>query len=307
MRPDDLMADVRQAILKVPRLPLSSHAWIRISRVLYNLAGRTRVGPGVNVKKIQAEGVNILCYTPKKNKGCAAVLWFHGGGHIAGKPAHLNALASYAARELGVTVIVPEYRLAPLHPYPANVDDGYKAWLWLVSNSSALGLDPNRLAIAGHSAGGGLAAALALRVRDSGGQQPKSQCLFYPMLDDRVACDRALDVKDHYIWNNKDNFYAWSAYLGKLSPGGDSVPTYAAAARENDLSGLPPTWIGICGLDLFEAQDATYAKRLLDSKVDCEVCRIEGVPHAFDVLVPNCEPARVMEASAMDFLRRTLK
>lgn len=306
MRPDDLRIEVRQAILRVPRIPLSNALWIRVFRALYNLGSRTPLEPGVDIKKLNADGINVRCYTPQKNKSGAAILWFYGGGHIAGKPAHLNSIASYAARELGVTVMVPEYRLAPAHPYPANLDDGYKAWLWLVSNANTLGLDPKRLAIAGHSAGGGLAAALALLIRDAGGQQPRSQCLFYPMLDDRIACDRTLDSENHYIWNNKTNFHAWSAYFGKLSPGSNDIPEYAAAARETDLTQLPSTWIGICGLDLFEAQDTNYAKRLLESEVDCEVHRVEGVPHAFEVLVPDCEPARAIKASAIEFLRKTL-
>jgi len=299
-----LLPEVRKAVTRVPRLPFGRTGLNWLARSFYNLAASTKPLTGkVAVQDLDHNGRTHRIISPKEPPITgAAALWFHGGGYLAGKPSHLDSLGSLLANELGVTFVAPQYRLAPKHPYPAGLDDAEDSWRWLIEGGVG-DIDPSRIAIGGNSAGAGLAAALVHRLHDQGGPQPSAQVLFYPMLDDCVAADRSLDEEDHFIWNNRQNYAAWSAYVTPHSPGSAAVPPEAAPARRVDLSGLPPTWIGQCALDLFARENEAYASRLSSSGVKCEVAVVEGAPHAFEVLVPGEDVARAFVRSAVDFLR----
>jgi len=299
-----LRPEIRRTIKLTPRIPWSKPILFPMARLLYNIGARTKLAKGVKVSKVVGNGVNLLVYSPKLKASKGAILWMFGGGHWAGKPTHLNSIASKVVNELGVMVFVPKYRLAPRYPFPADLDDCFRAWSWLVNHVKNWGISSEKLAIAGHSAGGGIAAALAQRIYDEGGVQPKAQCLFYPMIDDRVAINRSLDQINHFIWNNKANYEAWSAYLNPHVPGQPSLPAYAAAARRKDLGGLPPTWIGQCELDLFFEEYTRYAQRLKDAGVSCTTYLVAGVPHAFEVLASKQEISKQFEAEAIQFLRK---
>ncbi len=301
-----LRPEIRNVIRWLPRIPWASPGLLPLSRLVYNIGARTQLGQGIKTSREYTDGLEMLVYAPKEKRAKGAILWIFGGGHLAGKPAHLNAIASKAVHEIGVEVIVPKYRLAPKHPFPADIDDCFKAWNWLTANAEKRGIHLDKLAIAGNSAGAGIAAALAQRILDHGGIQPQAQCLFYPMMDDRVAADRSLDKINHFIWNNKANYFAWDTYLGAYKPGSDNLPEYAAAARRENLAGLAAAWIGQCELDLFANEYSIYARRLEEAGVACEVCRVEGVPHAFELLIPKSKVAIEFEASAMAFLKNAL-
>jgi acetyl esterase/lipase len=161
------------------------------------------------------------------------------------------------------------------------------------------------VAVGGASAGGGLAACLAQRLRDEGGRQPAVQLLVYPMLDDRTAAQRELDDGGHLVWHNRSNRAGWSAYLG-AAPGVPETPAYAAAARCADLRGLPPAWIGVGDLDLFWGEDRAYAERLEAAGVAVELVEIAGAPHGFDTMAPDVPLARTFAAHQHAFLRERL-
>jgi acetyl esterase/lipase len=185
------------------------------------------------------------------------------------------------AREAHALVVSIDYRLAPEHPFPAGLDDCHAALVWLHDNAAALGVDPARIAVGGGSAGGGLAAELAQRATDE--SIPLAiQLLLYPMLDDRT---RTVDGagRGRLGWTPRSNRYAWSRYLGH-QPGQPECRPYAVAARRHDLSGVPPAWIGVGDLDLFYEEDLTYAGRLREAGVPCEVDVVPGVYHAADTL-----------------------
>ena len=229
-------------------------------------------------------GVGIRLFRPTGVTGQApALLWIHGGGYVIGKAAQDDALCRRFARELGATVASVDYRLAPEHPYPGPVEDCYSALQWLVRLPS---VDPARVAIGGASAGGGLAAALALHTRDRGEIPLAAQLLVYPMLDDRTVHRRELDNPGLRLWNQSSNKYGWSAYLG----GAD--PELAVPARRQDLSGLPPAWLGVGTFDLFHDEDLAYAERLNAAGVPCEVEVVPGAFHGFDGIVPKAEVSR---------------
>ena len=266
---------------------------------------RSPVGPGVEVRDHVEAGVHVRLYRPREHASSAALLWLHGGGFILGTPRADDARCGAWSRQLGLTVVSVDYRLAPERPFPAALDDAHAAWVWLQGAAEGLGVDRARVAIGGGSAGGGLAACLAQRLRDEGGMQPAAQLLVYPMLDDRTAARRELDAAGHLVWHNRSNRAGWAAYLGR-APGPPELPIYAAAARRVDLRGLPPAWIGVGDLDLFLEEGRGYARRLEASGVAAVLHEVAGAPHGFDVLAAETPLARAFVASQVAFLRAAL-
>jgi acetyl esterase/lipase len=234
-----------------------------------------------NISEITTGNKKSIIVEPKKRLAQGAIFFIHGGGLVAGSNKDVLKHAYYWAKELGVLVILPSYSLSPQHPFPTAQDDLHKTWHWLLSNSSKLKIDPNKIIIAGTSAGGGLATTLAQRLYDEKGIQPAAQLLIYPMLDDRTATRTDIGDIKHLVWNNRSNYFGWSSYLSK-EPGTFVPPKYSVAARRKDLRGLPPTWIGVGNADLFIDEDREYAKRLREAGVDVTYIEVDGGVHAFD-------------------------
>ncbi|MFZ9396823.1 MAG: alpha/beta hydrolase [Erythrobacter sp.] len=245
---------------------------------------------------------NTFVVEPAGAKGTGALFLIHGGGYVIGSTWDVLPKAASFANELGATVVCPSYRLAPQAPFPAALDDCHAAWHALLANAARLGIDPARIVIGGYSAGAGLAACLAQRLRDEGGGQPAAQLLVYPMADDRTATRRELDTPRHRVWSNRNNLFGWSSYLGH-GPG-QPCPPYAVAARCADLAGLPPTWLGVGTADLFLDEDRAYAKRLVDAGVETTYAEVDGAIHAFDMTETSL--AKAFVASQVEFLRRYL-
>lgn len=253
-----------------------------------------RAPSGVEVLTLSS-GVRVRLYRPAGvTTPTPALLWIHGGGYVIGSASQDDVLCRRYAATLGVTVASVEYRLAPQHPYPAGLEDCYAALTWLAGLPA---IDPQRVAIGGASAGGGLAAALALLARDRAEVPLVAQLLVYPMLDDRTVGPE-FDKPGHRLWTHESNRFGWSAYLG----GAD--PEAAVPARHQDLSGLPAAWIGVGSLDLFHDEDLTYAQRLLDAGVPCDVEVVEGAFHGFDGVAPKAGVSRAFFDSQCVALRR---
>src|SRR5919106_5139412 len=179
---------------------------------------------------------------------------------------------------VGVSV---EYRLAPETPYPGPLHDCYAALCWTHEHADELGVDPSRIGIAGVSAGGGLAAGLALLARDRGEVRVAFQLLDCPMLDDRSRTP-SIQVDDLFVWTREANEFAWRAYLGDLY-GSNEVPPYAAPACATDLAGLPPAFVSVGTIDGFRDEDVNYALRLNQAGVPCELHVYPGVPHGYQM------------------------
>lgn len=243
--------------------------------------------------------VRILHYEPvNRTTPSAALVWMHGGGYVIGSADADEMLARRVASETGAVVASVDYRLAPETKAPGLVEDCYAALRWLHQNADELGVDTSRVAVGGASAGGGLAATLALLARDRGEFDVSFQLLIYPMLDDRTAS--TVDPHPHageFIWTPGDNRFGWASILGQ-EPGGDGVSPYTAAARAESLAGLPPTFISVGALDLFLEEDIDYARRLIREGVPTELHVYPGAYHAYD-LVPE---ARVTKAYFRDFI-----
>jgi len=297
--------ELHKPLKRIPNVPVGNRFLVAFARFALNLTPKRKSGNGVQISETRLGPAAVRLYRPDTPKSEAALLWIHGGGLIFGNAAINDDLCLSYARDLGLTVASVEYRLAPKHRFPAAYDDCLTVWNWLQSNADILGIDPARIVVSGQSAGGGLAAALVQRVHDLGGVQPVGQVLFCPMLDDRTAADQTLDTTNHRVWNNRANRYGWGAYLGK-DPGVDSVPDYAVPARRDDLTGLPPTWIGIGDVDLFYGESCAYAERLNASGVPCDLHIAPGGAHGFEHWAPKSALTRAFMADNIRFLRKVL-
>jgi acetyl esterase/lipase len=218
------------------------------------------------------------------------MLWIHGGGHVIGSPEQDDVSNAAFSRELGIVVAAVRYRVGAVAAAPASVEDAYAGLTGLVAKASELHIDPARIAIGGASAGGGIAAALALLAHDRGEIRPAFQLLVYPMLDDRTVVRTDHDTSRVRIWTAKSNRFGWATLLGH-APGGPGVSPYAAPARRENLAGLPPAWIGVGNLDLFHDEDVEYARRLTAAGVPCELRVVEGAFHGFDAVYPRSSVA----------------
>ncbi|MDP3498890.1 MAG: alpha/beta hydrolase fold domain-containing protein [Myxococcales bacterium] len=262
---------------------------------------------GLVIEDIDVPGVSLRLYRPKDmTAAMPAYLWLHGGGFLVGQPEQDEANNIALALELKLVVAGVRYRLAPKHPAPAAVEDAWAALQWLAAAAPRLGIDPTRIAIGGASAGGGLAATLALVAHDRKDVRPAFQLLVYPMLDDRTATRTDLETKNVRVWTPASNHYAWSAYLGH-PPGQATANPYAAAARREDLRGLPPAWIGVGTLDLFHDEDVTYAKRLEASGVPCELHLVPGAFHGFDAVFRKAGVTKAFWSEQVRVLRAALR
>jgi triacylglycerol lipase len=209
------------------------------------------------------------------------------------------------ASELRCAIYSVDHRLAPEAPHPAPVEDIYSVFAWLHANAERLGLDPARIGIKGESGGGGFAAAAALYARDRRGPKFAFQHLIYPMIDDRTAVRRDLHpCVGEFVWTQENNYFGWRSLLGE-EPGSSGISPYAAAARAADVSGLPPTYISVGGLDLFLEENLTYADRLSRAGVPVELHMYPRAYHGF-YRATNARVTRQAEHDTREALRRFL-
>ena len=273
---------------------------LKLTKPLARLGDR-KPPAGVLTESTGTASVRLYGWTPE-GPPRPAMLWIHGGGYVLGSAAQDDEVCTYLSAHVGIPVASVEYRLAPEHPFPAPLDDCYEALCWLARQAS---IDESRLAIGGASAGGGLAAALALMARDRGEISPAFQLLSYPMLDDRTALRTDIDQSNFRLWNNKANRFGWEAYTGK-PVGPPEVPYLASPARCEDLSGLAPAWIGVGSLDLFYDEVLIYVTRLRAHDVASDLDVVHGAFHGFDSVRPKAGVVRAFRASQAEALGAAL-
>ncbi len=226
--------------------------------------------------------VRLLIYRPvEQEAGRPGIFHTHGGGFILGAPERGEAGFVSLVRELDCVVVSVAYRLSPETKFPGPMDDCYAGLSWMYQNATDLGVDPERIALAGESAGAGLAAGLCLLVRDRAEFPVLFQYLAVPMLDDRTAIREEDDphpFTGEFGWNRQHNRFGWECYL-EGAPGDRGTSKYASPARETDLSGLPPTYVLTGAMDLFLQEDTDYAMRLIRCGVPTELRIMPGAPH----------------------------
>lgn len=253
-----------------------------------------------------APDVPLIHYRPANATGILPCIYhIHGGGYVLGDAESLEAIHRLLVEEIGCALVSVNYRLAPETPFPGPLEDCYAGLAWLFAHAEELGVDTSRIGIGGESAGGGLAAGLALLARDRGEYSLAFQHLIYPMIDDRICTlDDPHPVAGEFIWTAGSNRFGWRSYLG-AEPGSEGVSPYAAAARAEDLAGLPPTFLSTGALDLFVDEDITYAQRLIRAGVSTEFHVYPGGYHGFDI----AQTADVSQRARRDswaFLKRQL-
>jgi acetyl esterase/lipase len=253
-----------------------------------------------------APDVSVLILRPSRGSGpWPGIYHTHGGGMVLGNNrVGADELAMWCD-EIGAVGVSVEYRLAPEHPHPAPVEDCYAGLVWTGKHADELGIDPSRLVIAGGSAGGGLAAGTALMARDRGGPALSHQILMCPMLDDRGVTPSSQELDNEGVWDRTSNVTGWRALLGDAC-GGPDVSPYAAPARAQDLTGLPPAFIDVGSVETFRDEDIEYAARLSQAGGSVEFHMWPGGFHGFDMMVPHSALAQIARATRLAYLRRAL-
>lgn len=267
---------------------------------------------GVVMERISVPGpsgapdLGLVIFRPAEPvQGAGGICHMHGGGFVLGTPEGSAARLRPMVAALGCVIVSVDYRLAPETPFPGPVEDCYAGLAWTFANAGRLGIDPTQIGVMGESAGGGLAAAVALLARDRGEHRLAFQHLLYPMIDDRTGVIDGDPLTGEFIWNRESNRFAWRAMLGR-EPGGEGVSPYAAAARADDLAGLPPTYIATGSLDLFRDENIAYAQRLLTAGVASEFHIWPGAIHGFDG-APDAAITREANQSRIAALRRAFR
>ncbi|KUI01073.1 alpha/beta hydrolase [Mycolicibacterium acapulense] len=303
------MAPLLAAVGDVDPAPVGDVDSRRVNghRMFDSVAGQRGPATGVEVTRHSLttdDGATLALgwYQRAGEQPGSAALYLHGGGMIFGLE-HVGNLYDLAVRDYvatsGVPMLMVDYRVAPEHPHPVPAEDCYEALCWLAGNASTLGIEPDRVAVMGDSAGGGLAAGVCLLARDRGGPAVAQQILIYPMLDDRPGTPDP-GLLPYLTWTYDDNATGWGALLGE-DAGSASVSPYAAPSRATDLSALPDTYIDVGDLDIFRKEDVAYATRLADAGVPTELHVYPGCPHAFEALARN---AGVSQRAISDRVRR---
>lgn len=253
-----------------------------------------------------APDVAVTCYGPTGNADALpAILHIHGGGYVAGRAASGEARHRLLAGTLGCRIVSVDYRLAPETPFPGALLDCHAALDWIFASGADGGYDLARVGVMGESAGGGLAAALALYARDERTHPLAFVHLTYPMLDDRTgSLGDPHPVAGEFVWTAADNRFGWASLLGE-APGAESVPAHAAPSRAADLTGLPPLYIAIGALDLFVDENLDFARRALRAGVLVELHVYPGAFHGFD-LVPGAAVSQRMRDDGAAALARAM-
>jgi acetyl esterase/lipase len=226
-----------------------------------------------------APDVAVRVYRPERPSAPAAIYDVHGGGFVLGDLDTDHARNIALARELGVVVVSVDYRLAPETPFPGPLEDVYAGLVWMAKQADELGIDPQRIAIRGGSAGGGLCAGLALLARDRGGPHIAFQYLGIPELDDRLTTPSMTAFTDTPVWHRPNAVISWAAYLGEGVPGTGDVSPYAAPARATDLADLPPAYVSVMQFDPLRDEGIAYAQALLAAGVTVELHLFPGTFH----------------------------
>lgn len=246
--------------------------------------------------------VDVIVYRKSDRAAQPAIIWIHGGGYILGSAE--DERARVFAHECDCTVFSVDYRLAPEHPFPAGPNDCYATLSWVMSHADELGVDSSRVVLGGASAGGGMAAGVALMNRDRDNFPLRLQLLLYPMIDN-LHDTLSGKIENHPVWKRQTSFNAWEMYLdGK--PGRHASP-YAAAARAENLTGLPPAYICVGAADLFRDENLDYAQRLDRAGVHCEFSIFPGVYHAGESFVPGARISQRMNGSILAAVRHALE
>lgn len=250
--------------------------------------------------------VPIRTYRPSggvRNDGI--VLSIHGGGMVMGSIDDDDGNASRLCLELATTVVAVQYRLAPENSFPTPFEDCYSVASWILLHSGEIGVDKSKSIIYGGSAGGGLAIATALALRDRMAQNFSAIVAPYPMLDFRNSLPSTKRIVDLGVWDRDTNEESWDWYLGKGARK-SKVSGYASPFHAEDLSSLPPMFIDVGSCDLFLDEDLLMAQRLLESGTPTELHCYPGAFHACELFAPDADLSKAIWRNRFEFMIKRL-
>jgi len=268
-------------------------------------------GPPAEVARVEdrtfagpAGDVPVRIYRPTDDAGPQPVLvWFHGGGWVLGSIEGSDLTCRDLAAQSGVVIVSVGYRLAPEHPYPSGLGDCYAALVWVTATAGDLGVDPDRVAVGGDSAGGNLAAVVALAARDRGGPAVRFQLLVYPVTDALMSHPSVRDNGQGYMLTDDSMKWFIELYLGER---GDPKDPLVSPVYADDLSGLPPALVITAEYDPLRDEGEAYGTRLQRDRVAAKVSRYDGMIHGFFSMGAIVDAARRATAEAADALRGAL-
>ncbi|MDT5257155.1 MAG: hypothetical protein QOD10_2235 [Mycobacterium sp.] len=305
LRPEALDPEIREAVRDLPDFVFSAET---VPMMRQNAVFAPVAAPDIERTELTTEPdgrVSMTVLRPRDAVGNLPVLyWMHGGGTVIGNRFMDDARLGAWCRLLTCVCVSVEYRLAPEAPYPAAIDDCDQGLRYIVDHAAELGLDPHRIGVGGRSAGGGLAAALALRWRNRADDRLAFQYLEYPMLDDRMKTPSS-KLDGLPVWSRESNAFGWHAYLGDHY-GTDDVPPDAAPARAVELAGLPPTFITVGTADCLRDEAIDFAARLCRANVSTELHVYAGAVHGFDMFA-DCAVVRCSARDSADWLARQFR
>ncbi len=252
-------------------------------------------------------GIGLRIYTPhgKSAHARGLVVYYHGGGFVLGDLAGYDSLCRTLSLQSDCVVVSVDYRLAPEHPFPAAVDDSLAALRWAHENAESLGADPQRIAVAGDSAGGTLAAVTALQAREQGGPEVRYQALVYPMTAASPGeYPSYAKYGEGHVISTRAAEYFMLHYLGDTKPGRDFR---VAPMLADDLSGLPPALVMLGGHDILHDEGLAYAQRLMAAGVQVTLVDYLALGHGFISMGGAIDAARLAIDQLADALRRALR
>ncbi|MDT7693685.1 MAG: acetyl esterase [Pseudonocardiales bacterium] len=247
--------------------------------------------------------IPVRVYTPAGEGPLPVVVYFHGGGWVIGDLEVVDQPCRQLASAAGAIVVSVDYRLAPEHRYPAAFDDSYAATVWVGAHAAEIGGDPARLAVAGDSAGGNLAAAVALAARDRGGPELAAQLLIYPVTDFNFGTASYQDNREGYLLTKGSMQWFWAHYLGAQDL--DKDP-YACPLRADSLVGLPPAYVATSEYDPLRDEGEAYARRLEEAGVAVTAKRFDGMLHGFFWMLAAVPSAAGVLDDMVGVLRKAL-
>jgi acetyl esterase/lipase len=268
------------------KTPISPLLLPTMNRVLENSYNKRQPAPGVSEKIMTIPGygdaeIQIRLYEQENTKeDLPCLIYMHGGAFVLKSAAfHKDLICQYVLKTPCKVVFV-DYRLAPKHLYPSGLEDCYKALEWVYQNGGELGINKNKVAVGGDSAGGALAAGVCLMARDRKGPKISFQMLIYPVTDARLITDSMKEFVDTPLWNARQNKKMWQLYLGNQN---NSDQAYASPLQAKSFKDLPPAYLEVAEFDCLRDEGLLFAQALRNAGISVQLVQTKGTIHGFEI------------------------
>ncbi len=283
---------------------VNSRKWsLKIMTRLFRLTKGQKVKSAINETRFipstttQGHKIRTRIYRPEGNQGTLpAMLYLHGGGYMMGLPEMANPFYTDVLKRKDIVIVAPDYRLSQKDPFPAGFNDCYDTLLWIRDNAKELNINPDQIMIAGHSAGGGMTAAVTLKARDTKDVKIAFQMPIYPMLDHRMITPSSR-MLGSTMWDANINDFAWNLYLRNIK---GQVPAYASPSLNEDYTDFPPTISFVGDLEPFYDEDVAYIEALKNASVPVKFKIFKGGYHGFEVGSPDTEIGKAANTFQLD-------